>query len=104
MALADLIALGTALGDVAFAPGPGGNVSVKDDEALWIKASGVRLRDVGAPRGHARVARALVERALAGDATADAEMFAASPRPSLETYFHAAPARVVAHTHPIHLC
>lgn len=100
--LAELAALGNALGGVRWAQGPGGNVSVKtDDGELWIKASGKLLVDVAKPDGHAKVKLGAAKRALAGDTEADKEVFAAKPRPSLETYFHALGNRVVAHTHAL---
>ncbi|MFO0669371.1 MAG: class II aldolase/adducin family protein [Polyangiaceae bacterium] len=95
----ELDALGTALGGLRWVPGPGGNVSVKEDGTLYVKASGVRLRSVGS--AYATVPLGLADRALAGDAEADANVFALTPRPSLETYFHALGPRVVAHTHPL---
>ena len=99
--LASLQALGSALGQPRWAQGPGGNVSVKDDGALWVKASGKRLVDVAYPGGHACVDLEDAAKALAGDAAADARVFAVTPRPSLETYFHALGPRVVAHTHAV---
>lgn len=99
---AELALLGTELGGFDFVQGPGGNVSVKTDHGeLWVKASGARLRDVASDRGHARVPLTEAVAALDGDTTADATLFARRPRPSLETYFHALPGRVVAHTHPV---
>lgn len=99
--LAELRALGGALGAPAWAQGPGGNVSIKHDGTLWVKASGTRLATVAEPGGHVGVDLADAERALQGDLAADARVFGRSPRPSLETYFHALGDRVVAHTHPV---
>lgn len=99
--LASLRALGSALGHASWAQGPGGNVSVKEEGVLWVKASGKRLVDVAASGGHARVDLEDATKALAGDAAADARVFAGVPRPSLETYFHALGPSVVAHTHPV---
>ncbi len=100
-ALADLAAMGRALGGLRWVQGPGGNCSVKVGGELWVKASGTRFAEVAGPTGHAKVARALARRALDGDDAADRELFARSPRPSLETYFHALGGRVVAHTHAL---
>lgn len=97
----ELRALGEALGGPEWVQGPGGNVSVKVGEVLAVKASGKRLRDLGQPGSHAEVPLALARAALEGDAEADRETFARTPRPSLETYFHALGGRVVAHTHSI---
>ena len=74
---------------------------VKTEDALYVKASGVRLRDVAKDTGHSRVPLDLAKKALAGDADADESVFTCSPRPSLETYFHALSGRVVAHTHAL---
>jgi ribulose-5-phosphate 4-epimerase/fuculose-1-phosphate aldolase len=97
----ELRGLGEALGGPEWVQGPGGNVSVKMGDVLAVKASGKRLRDLGQPGSHAEVPLALARAALAGDAEADRETFARTPRPSLETYFHALGGRVVAHTHSI---
>ncbi len=93
--------LGTALGAPSWVQGPGGNISIKADGVLWVKASGKRLADVAAADGHARVDLGDATRALAGDAGADVRVFAGVPRPSLETYFHALGPAVVAHTHAV---
>lgn len=97
----ELAALANAFGGPRWAQGPGGNVSVKHDGTLFVKASGTRLATVADAGGHVAVDLADATRALEGDAEADARVFAARPRPSLETYFHALGAAVVAHTHPV---
>ncbi len=97
--LEELAAMGAALGSMRFVQGPGGNVSIKDGDDLWVKASGKRLRDVAQESGYAKVSRALATRALDGDVEADAKLFAISPRPSLEAYFHLLGGRAVGHTH-----
>lgn len=93
--------LGRALGGMRWVQGPGGNVSIKEGGKeggdLLVKASGVRLADVGS--AFARVPLADARLATAGDPAADARTFAVTPRPSLETYFHAIGDVVVAHTH-----
>ncbi len=97
----DIETLGARLGGVDYAQGPGGNVSVKDNGTLFVKASGRRLRDLGQPGSVAEVPLDLAVRALGGD-EADAKLvFGRTPRPSLETYFHALGGRVVAHTHAL---
>jgi ribulose-5-phosphate 4-epimerase/fuculose-1-phosphate aldolase len=99
--LEELGSLGRELGALRWVQGPGGNVSIKADGELVVKASGVRLRDVAGGAGHARVPLDEARRALEGDAGADARLFARKPRPSLETYFHALDGRIVAHTHAL---
>ena len=97
-----LASLGRALGDPSWVQGPGGNVSVKTDNGeLLVKASGRRLLDVGNEGGYASVSLELARRALGGDEIADKELFARTPRPSLETYFHTLGGRVVAHVHAV---
>ena len=82
----------------------GGNVSWKDDDTLWIKASGTWLADavtknifVPVDLGHLRTAIA------AGDFDAKPQPRAgATLRPSIETLLHALmPHRVVVHLHAI---
>ncbi|MFO0608603.1 MAG: class II aldolase/adducin family protein [Polyangiales bacterium] len=97
----ELTRIGDELGGLDHVQGPGGNASVKDGDALVVKASGVRLRDLADPASRARVPLARVLEALDGDAAAEREVNAAQPRPSLEAYFHALGPRVVAHTHPL---
>lgn len=97
--VAELDALGRALGGMRWVQGPGGNVSVKHGGNLFVKASGVRLTDVASQ--HARVPLEIAVRAVDGDREADIAVFAVEPRPSLETYFHAIGPDVVVHTHAL---
>jgi len=97
----DLRALCHALRGPAFAQGAGGNVSVKESGTLFVKASGIRLEAAAAPGGHALVPLDLAVRALEGDAAAEKALFAITPRPSMETFFHALPARLVVHVHSV---
>lgn len=96
-----LAVLGAAFGAPRWAQGPGGNVSVKHDGMLWVKASGTRLETVAKEGGHVGVSLDDSKRALDGDAAADQSVFNRTPRPSLETYFHALGDVVVAHTHAV---
>jgi len=98
-AYSELRVLGASLGGLNWVQGPGGNVSVKADGEVWVKASGTRLAQVAS--NVARVPQAWVMAALTGDPEAERDVFAVSPRPSLETYFHALGGKVVAHTHPV---
>lgn len=120
--LAELAAISQWAGaDVLLAQGGGGNTSVKsaDGSAMWIKASGFRLAEVTAERGHLAVDlpnllgvlrspellnlpdRAAHERSVALiQETVKGE---SKLRPSLETSFHAVLGRVVLHTHPVYV-
>ena len=99
--MSELASIGAALGGVDFVQGPGGNASIKSGDALDVKASGFRLRELGDPSAVARVSVALTRAALDGDDDAERALLAARPRPSLEVYFHALGPRAVAHTHPL---
>ena len=92
--------------------GKGGNISVKEADHLWIKASGARLHDVSMSRGIACVDLKRFEslrRTRPGEAEAEAwyaraltECATAGARPSMETGFHALlPARWVVHFHSL---
>ena len=87
--------------------GPGGNTSIKDDEVMWIKASGTELADAETKDIFVAVDRkaALAEaREEAGDGSCKETVLdpRVTLRPSIETTFHAAlPWAVVAHTHSV---
>lgn len=87
--------------------GPGGNTSIKDDDTLWIKASGTELADAETADIFVAVDRkaALAEaHGQCGDGSCKTTVLdpARGLRPSIETTFHAALAwPVVAHTHSI---
>jgi rhamnose utilization protein RhaD (predicted bifunctional aldolase and dehydrogenase) len=86
--------------------GPGGNTSIKDGGAMWIKASGTELAQAEADEIFVPVDRAaaLAEaRGEAGDGTCRAAVLGEGAlRPSIETTFHAAlDWPVVAHTHSV---
>jgi ribulose-5-phosphate 4-epimerase/fuculose-1-phosphate aldolase len=97
----DVVRLAQALADFRWVQGAGGNVSEKRDGVLFVKASGRRLREVGTPGALSRAPLAVAERAQGGDSEADQALFAVTPRPSMEAYFHALPGRIVAHTHSL---
>lgn len=87
--------------------GPGGNTSIKEDEVMWIKASGTELanaesQDIFVPVNRA----AALDEAWGktGDGSCKTTVIdpAISLRPSIETTFHAALDHgVVAHTHSV---
>ncbi|MDJ0630543.1 MAG: class II aldolase/adducin family protein [Rhodobacter sp.] len=86
--------------------GPGGNTSIKDDEVMWIKASGKELTDAVSSEIFVAVDRkaAAAEARGAGDGTCKATVLnpAVRLRPSIETTFHAIlDWRVVVHTHSV---
>jgi ribulose-5-phosphate 4-epimerase/fuculose-1-phosphate aldolase len=99
----DLVALCRACSLEELAQAGGGNISVKEGDIMYIKASGVALCDVTSKYGIARVRTSDVVASLSGSEP-DIMSFAMGPeRPSLETYFHAFLRSYVVHLHPTHL-
>jgi rhamnose utilization protein RhaD (predicted bifunctional aldolase and dehydrogenase) len=93
--------------DISYVQGPGGNVSVKQDGILWIKASGTQMST--ALEHSIFVGLDVVEAArisMLDDSSKmmDAVLPGSTPglRPSIETAMHAIiPARVVSHVHSV---
>jgi len=91
--------------------GKGGNVSVKEGNRLWIKASGAHVSDVSASHGVACVDLLRFNDLRQGAPPADAEGWYAETltrcatghaRPSMETGFHALlPGAWVVHVHSL---
>jgi uridine kinase/ribulose-5-phosphate 4-epimerase/fuculose-1-phosphate aldolase len=93
--------------DPSLVQGAGGNVSVKSDNGLIVKSSGVKMGDVNLHHGFA-VCHFDGGFPSFTEENEYTEFIKASSkdnnRPSMETGFHAIlPKRVVVHTHPIHL-
>jgi rhamnose utilization protein RhaD (predicted bifunctional aldolase and dehydrogenase) len=95
--------------------GGGGNTSIKDDEWMWVKASGSALANIepqqfvkmSRPRLDAIWRTSYPEDPEEREAQAKADLFAARAsgeehkRPSVEALMHALfPSRIVYHTHP----
>jgi len=104
-AYADLLAVSERLGrDPLQVQGPGGNTSLKENGAMWVKASGLwlaeaRARDIMVPVDADALTAALHEDTPDVAFVPDGES-ASALRPSIETSFHAAlPWPVVIHTH-----
>jgi rhamnose utilization protein RhaD (predicted bifunctional aldolase and dehydrogenase) len=103
--LSSLRALSARLGaDPLRIQGPGGNTSVKQGGAMWIKASGAELAEAERRDIFVNVDLERMRAALAADALeADQPALFAKPgalRPSIETSLHAVfPQRVVLHAH-----
>lgn len=87
--------------------GPGGNTSIKDGPAMWIKASGTELANAESSNIFVPVDRKLAQAEAFGEAgDGSCKSTVLDPkidlRPSIETTFHAAlDWPVVAHTHSI---
>jgi rhamnose utilization protein RhaD (predicted bifunctional aldolase and dehydrogenase) len=90
--------------DPLLVQGAGGNVSWKEDESLWVKASGTWLAEAAEKEIFLPVDLAHLKHALArGDFSVTPRVLGMSPlRPSIETLLHALlPHRVVVHLHPV---
>lgn len=93
----------------AVVQGGGGNSSIKTDGGMWVKASGVCLRDVTRDKGFVAVDDAAIREGLSAcrsEADYDALLSRclhprSKGRPSMETGFHALLGPVVLHTHPV---
>jgi rhamnose utilization protein RhaD (predicted bifunctional aldolase and dehydrogenase) len=93
--------------DISYVQGPGGNVSVKQNGVLWIKASGTRMST--ALESNIFVGLDMVEAARIAMLDNSSKMMEAvlpggtlGLRPSIETAMHAIiPARVVTHIHSV---
>ena len=82
----------------------GGNTSVKVDDMLWVKASGLQLKDALAQDIFVPLRQSGVRARIdAGeDEPAKPEVLAGSLRPSIETSLHALlPHKFVSHTHSV---
>jgi rhamnose utilization protein RhaD (predicted bifunctional aldolase and dehydrogenase) len=91
-------------GDALLVQGAGGNVSWKDGDTIWIKASGTWLADAGKHDIFVPLSLAAVRTLmLAGDESFTSAVIGASTaRPSIETSLHAALMhRIVVHLHPV---
>lgn len=90
--------------DPLLVQGAGGNVSWKDGEVLWVKASGTWLADAGERDIFVPVDLGALRVSLdAGDFDAEPKALGgASLKPSIETLLHALmPHRVVIHLHAV---
>ncbi|MGI4857957.1 MAG: class II aldolase/adducin family protein [Janthinobacterium lividum] len=91
-------------GDALLVQGAGGNVSWKEGDILWIKASGTWLEDAAEKHIFVPVDLAKLRGAIAlGDFSVTPELVgAAELKPSIETLLHALmPHAVVTHLHAI---
>ena len=90
--------------DPMLVQGAGGNVSWKDGETLWVKASGTWLADAARKEIFVPVDLNHLRRVIAaGDFNVSPRVFGGSNlRPSIETLLHALmPHRVVVHLHAV---
>ena len=86
--------------------GAGGNISVKQDNLLWIKASGVKLSSVSKKSGYAccKIDSLLELFTNANEDLQSALAYPESESPSMETFFHLLPYSHIVHIHPTFFC
>lgn len=85
--------------DGTWTQGAGGNVSFVDGDTLWVKRSGMRLREMRDASDFLPLPRETV-RGLLHRPDADARLAEMAPAaPSVESFFHAMLGPVTAHTH-----
>ena len=99
----DLVALCRACSVEELVQAGGGNISVKQGDIMYIKASGVALSDITLKHGIACVRTSDVVASLAGPEPDIMSLAVGTERPSLETYFHSFLRKYVIHLHPTHL-
>jgi rhamnose utilization protein RhaD (predicted bifunctional aldolase and dehydrogenase) len=103
--LNDLRAFAAALGANSLCvQGPGGNVSLKHNGAMWVKASGVWLKEAKTKNIFAIIDQAEGAKQSQGDGEPDYKRLDdnATLRPSIETALHVVlPHRIVVHIHAV---
>lgn len=90
--------------DSTLVQGAGGNISWKENNILWIKASGTRLADAEEKQIFVPVDLTAIKGAMgSGDFDTKPIVLGGSIlRPSIETHLHALmPHRIVVHLHPV---
>src|SRR5258707_11812045 len=104
----EIIRLSVELGrNPLLVQGPGGNISIKRDGVLWVKASGTWLADAGTRNLFVPVDLQLLRRAIAEQAEdpvrpARLDGGPTGLKPSIETTLHALlPHPVVVHVHSV---
>ncbi|MDA8691946.1 class II aldolase/adducin family protein [Candidatus Pseudothioglobus singularis] len=104
----DFLKLSSEIGSNFFlVQGAGGNTSFKNDQSMWIKASGTWLMDSVRKNIFVSVDDNMIRlgvKSLLDDPLKGVLLDKNSLRPSIETTLHALmPHRIVIHTHPIEL-
>ncbi len=81
--------------------GPGGNISFKQDNELIIKRSGALLADTTNQHGWVLCDQTLVEIAMkAEQEDISHTVLKGSGKPSIETFLHCLPDKIIVHLHP----
>ena len=109
--LNDLVAISRQIGnDLDLVQGAGGNTSFKDNEVLWVKASGCRLKDAGRRNIFVPVDFSAIIRDLENGENSSFEpevlpiVEDSTLRPSIETSLHALmPHQYVVHVHSVNV-
>lgn len=80
--------------------GAGGNISVKDKNILYVKASGYRLSTITEDSGIVMCDIPMIKKCL-DDNIEDIDT---KPKPSMEVFFHILPKKYIVHIHPTFFC
>ncbi len=89
---------------VDWVQGAGGNISFKNDTALLIKASGFVLGATSRSEGWVCCDLAKVQQAFAeSNDNLTGTVLEGSGKPSIETFLHCLPVRIVVHLHPMNM-
>ena len=84
--------------------GAGGNFSIKQGDDLIVKASGVRICDTTESSGYVVCSIAALKECIArGEEDSSSALRGGAGKPSIEAFFHVAPAPIVVHLHPSHM-
>ena len=105
--------------DIEMSQGTGGNISVKFDNKMYIKSSGVRLDDISDVYGYTAIRYSEVSEYIFAQNSLDnakkdreaglnsvltsSKCDSSQKRPSMESGFHSLFGRCVLHLHPIYL-
>lgn len=86
--------------------GAGGNISVKQGNTLWIKASGIRLSSVSTTTGYVECDISKIHQCYKNENENLDETVIGGPskKPSMETFFHLLPKSHIVHIHPTFFC
>jgi ribulose-5-phosphate 4-epimerase/fuculose-1-phosphate aldolase len=84
--------------------GVGGNCSIKKDNSLIIKKSGARIGDTTKDNGWVICSiTKLKEKIVNNEENAEDTIISGVGKPSIESFMHTIPARIVVHLHPSHM-
>lgn len=86
--------------------GAGGNISVKDSNHLYIKASGYRLTSVTPTKGYVicDIEKSFLSFKNNIEDLSSCLVSSSNDKPSMEAFFHLLPSKYIVHIHPTFFC